>query len=367
MGLWKDKERGDWRYSFQYLLKTYAGGGFATKGAARAGRETRRKEVQGASKQQQTQHGMAFRECASLYLDEAERRFATKTYKYKAYVYKSFLEYAGNIPIDEITPQIVGAYLNTRHSNHNLNVHRKDLSALFAYAKKRLKLIHINPCEDIDKMPHTPAEKRIPSEEEVLKLILAAGPNDRPLILTLLHTVARIDEILRLRWLDVNFEKRQVTRWTRKRKGGAYAPIGTYMNADLYDILKRLWDNREQDAIVFYNPVTKRRFKNRPKLMPSLCKKAGIDPPFGFHALRHFVASLLSDKEKVSTKTISGILGHLEVRTTEIYLHSIGDSMKDAMSRLEGKFMLADNACGSGSNEVQKTASGAIGNMENIE
>ena len=40
----------------------------------------------------------------------------------------------------------------------------------------------------------------------------------------------------------------------------------------------------------------------------------------------------------VSKKTISEILGHKSLSTTEIYLHSIGDSQVTAMKGLEGRF-----------------------------
>jgi hypothetical protein len=53
---------------------------------------------------------MGFKEVASIYLDDAERRFSTKTYKYKAYVYRSFLKYHGDMPIADISPQILHSY-----------------------------------------------------------------------------------------------------------------------------------------------------------------------------------------------------------------------------------------------------------------
>ena len=134
MGLWKDKNRKDWRYSFQYRGKIYAGGGHRTKLEARKAREDRRIEVK-KKVLTQTQQGMGFREVASIYLDDAERRFANKTYKYKAYVYRSFIDYHGDIPIADVTPQMLHNYLNTRSSNNNYNVHRKDLSALFTFVQ----------------------------------------------------------------------------------------------------------------------------------------------------------------------------------------------------------------------------------------
>lgn len=107
------------------------------------------------------------------------------------------------------------------------------------------------------------------------------------------------------------------------------------MNNELYDTLKRLRENREQEKWVFYNGKTGYRYNHRPKLMKSLCKRANIDPPIGFHAIRHFTASYLADSEKVSKKTISSILGHKSLQTTEIYLHSIDESQRNAISLLE--------------------------------
>ncbi len=157
--------------------------------------------------------------------------------------------------------------------------------------------------------------------------------------MTLIHTLARVDEILRLAWADVNFETQTVTLWTRKRKDGAYEPDPMPMNADLKEILYKRWKDREQEQYVFFNKLTGDRYYHRPKLMAALCKRAGIEP-LGFHALRHFMASYLSDKEKASTQAVSKLLRHKNLRTTEIYLHSIDESQRIAMTGIEGKFTL---------------------------
>lgn len=343
MGIWKDKRRGDWVYDFRYLGKRYGGRGFAKKSEACTAREDRRKKIKAGPVEIQT--AMAFSEVANEYLDDAVRRFAKKTYDYKKYVYKSFVLFAGDIPVDRITPQMIHKYLSTRASNSNYNSHRKDLSTLFHFAIKRLKLITHNPVAEIPPMPHRTPKKHIPTEEQVLSLIMASEPSqERPLLLCLVHTLARIDELLRWTWDDINFEHRTVTLWTRKRTGGALESDALPMNQDLFDVLHGLWKKRVQDTWVFYNEKTKSKFNRRPKMMPSICKRAKIDPPFGFHAIRHFMATRLADSGKVSKKTISGILRHKSLSTTEIYLHSIDHSQISAMGHLEGAFSVVEQA-----------------------
>ncbi|MCK4989698.1 MAG: tyrosine-type recombinase/integrase [Bacteroidales bacterium] len=70
--------------------------------------------------------------------------------------------------------------------------------------------------------------------------------------------------------------------------------------------------------------------------MKSLCSKAGVKY-FRYHALRHFGASLL-EQANIPIGSIQRILGHENRSTTEIYLHSIGESERDAMNVLNDGF-----------------------------
>jgi len=67
--------------------------------------------------------------------------------------------------------------------------------------------------------------------------------------------------------------------------------------------------------------------------MKSLCKKAGVKY-FRYHPLRHLGASML-DRANVNIGSIQRILGHENRSTTEIYLHSIGESEREAMRIFE--------------------------------
>lgn len=198
MGFYKDPKRKDWIYRFQYLGKNYGGRGFKTKKEAVAARETKRTTLK---YQMPEAIGITFSEACDLYLDFAQRRFTIGVYKYKRYVYKCFYQFiGGDICLTEITPKLIAEYLITRHSNNNYNVHRRELSAFLTYCEDVLEKLTKNPCKKITKLPHTVAEKQIPQKKDIVKLISVSDQktDEKDLLMVLLHTLARIDEIFTL-------------------------------------------------------------------------------------------------------------------------------------------------------------------------
>lgn len=349
MAQWKDKSRKHWLYQFKFKGQRHTGRGFKDRGEARDAEIDHRKRLKLAVTENalipQT-GGMGFKEVAYEYLDDARRKFAKKTYDFKAMVCTNFIAHLeGDLPIGEITFKHVKEYLKTRPSNHNWNAHRKDLHTVFAFAKK-YHYISFNPVGDVDKMPHTPAKKKLLSAELVSKMIDACDPeSERPLFLAVLHSLGRVDELLRLTWNDVDFERTQLTLWTRKRKDGALEADSMPMNRELARVMVDLYNKRLQDEWVFFNPKTKTRFARRPKFMRSLCKRI-FDPAckrlddyagplYGFHDLRHFMASFLAAKGKGSIKDFQRLLRHKESRTTEIYLHQLSDNLRSVVEDAE--------------------------------
>jgi integrase len=70
--------------------------------------------------------------------------------------------------------------------------------------------------------------------------------------------------------------------------------------------------------------------------MKGLCKRAGVKE-FGFHALRRYVASVLADTHKLSSKAIQRVLRHKNVTTTERYIHNLNNDMAAVMELLAEK------------------------------
>ncbi len=132
----------------------------------------------------------------------------------------------------------------------------------------------------------------------------------------------------------MNFQERTVRLWTRKRRDGAWAWDMLPMNEVLCETLQQLWRKRSQEEWVFLNHTTGTRYKHRPKLMAAICKRAGVRQ-FGFHAIRHYVASYLADKQKFSITQVSRLLRHQSKATTERYLQVIDPQLREVMASLE--------------------------------
>jgi integrase len=327
MAIWRHKK--GWRYQFQVDGTRYARAGFATRSEALSAQEQHKKELK--AKKPQTQTGMVCLGAMNEYLDFCQRRYSKKTFKEKSYVFRSLLSFVGaNREIGDVTARDITAYLQTRPSNANWNKHRKNICAFFQWAFKH-GLVAVNPCICVAALPQQPGRKQIPTQEDVVKLILAAGEL-RTFFLALYSLAGRVNEINRLRWEDVNFEKRTVTLWTRKGDGN-YRAQEKAINDELYKELRRLYDKRSGEW-VFPNPRTGLPFVDRRKQIKRICFDAGI-PYRGFHSIRHHVASLLADTHKVSLPTIQKMLGHTRATTTERYIQSLGEGVRDAADLLQ--------------------------------
>jgi integrase len=370
MGSYWDQERKHWRYQFKRNGTRYTGRGYKTKRDSEEAEAKHRKELK-AIPQTPIQTPMAFSDYAAQYLQYAERKFVKDVFKRKFNTFDKFVKSQGDMPIDQYAPINIHNYLNTLPTNNSYNEHRQELSSLFAWIKKmdpyKFQFL-VNPCLALDPMAVNEPEPPTPTVDDVLKIIAAAKPGDeQDLVLCCLHLLGRIDEILRLRWKDVNFEKKTITLWTRKRKDGKYESDQMPMNQVLYDTLKARWQKRTQDQWVYFNDKTVRdgektgdRYYHRPRMMATICKRAGISPIgkgriklwrgkdkgkmveidhyYGFHSFRHFMASYLADEEKISSKSAQRLLRHKNLSTTEKYLHFIDPHQRDTMALVEGKF-----------------------------
>ncbi|MBW2307528.1 MAG: tyrosine-type recombinase/integrase [Deltaproteobacteria bacterium] len=286
--------------------------------------------------------GMDLMIFCTKYLDYS-KRFTVKTYKEKKRLCRQIIEeWGANYPVLNIDSEMILTYLDKQaeiRSNNAFNKDRKNLLAMWNWGMQILELPS-NPVLKIRRRAHDRKPQYTPSQEDVLKVLAVADRQERIFLDCYLQTGARRSEIYRWIWIDdINLERREVRLGTRKTKDGSMEYEWIPMSDDLYESLIWWWKNRpiKNSPYVFVcmQPGANygKPFKVRRRFMGGLCKRAGVTP-FGFHALRRYVASILADTHKVSAKTIQRILRHKNVTTTERYIHNINRDLQETMNLL---------------------------------
>jgi len=312
----------------------------STKREAVAWENEKRRELKETSKR--LQEGMDLLTFCTKYLDYSTR-YTPKTYDEKRSLCRKILSAWGHdFLVQDVTPEMVLSYLDERakgQSNNAFNKDRKNLLAMWNWGHEILDFPS-NPVVRIKKRPHDRAIQYVPPTEDVLRVLAVATGEERVLLECYLQTGARRSEIFRWTWVDdLNFEKRQCRLGTRKTKDGSMEYVWFPMTDELYDSLWWWWNNREfkNSPYVFVDnhpgPNYGKPYRVRRRFLKSLCERAKVEP-FGFHALRRYVASVLADTHKVSAKRIQRILRHKNLATTERYIKTLNDDLKETLNLL---------------------------------
>lgn len=333
MSVWRDKTTGKWRYKFQFQGNKYEAKGFQEKLSAQEAEISAKKEAQ--NHQSKQKYSPSLKGVAVKYLAHCRARMQKNTWRAKASYYDRFLAWLkSDPPMGDISAGQLNEYLlhiQQSEGGTNANRHLKDLKALWNWAMRQESLdINRNPCRYLDRFPEEKKPRYIPPSEDLDKVILVATQDDFDLLVCLRYTGARIGELLRLTWEDVNFEKRTITLCTRKRRGGQLQSDKLAMPETLFRTLDSRWQHRDKDnpQVFRYAPNTLRN------LMRSLCDRAGVKQ-FGFHAIRHHVASILADSGKATLGQIQRFLRHRRQGTTEHYLHELGRDQREVAEILD--------------------------------
>jgi len=347
----KGKKERPWKYQFQFEDRTYKKEGFSNKYEAMRAEVLKRGELQAPAIAEILLTLM--QELGTEYLKNCTMRgMAHNTIRQKAFVYRAFQIYMNDdIPAVHVTPDHIDGFLSfcietgvpelkkgeivyRQVNGKTVNRYLRELSALFNFAtskvNRRKYCITENPSDEIEKWPEDQKPRYIPPADDIHKVRLVAAGDESDLIETLYFTGARVGEIAHERgikgdhpitWEDVNFEQGYVVLSIRKRGMKGIKRKRQQIGPTLKNILFKRWKHRDK-SIPYVFEFGQYRLK---KMMERLCDRAGVKR-FTFHAIRHFVSSILADKMKagqISLKDIQDFLGHERVSTTETYIHSL--------------------------------------------
>ncbi len=313
-----------------------------TKGEGRAWGVAKRKELR---EQKDQKPVLMFSEASYNHLQDCDARMQAGTVQEKKHHLTEFAQYMvekhtnGDFPIGEVTVargRDFIAFIQSSHGNKSANRRLRTLKTLWNWHKGELPS---NPFSAIPKYPEDAFTKYVPLREDVDMVLARALLWEKRMLYFVLLTGARLSEMLQLTWDDVDFERKTILLWTRKRKGGSRQSKLMPITPRLNDILHALEQERRDGHMhVFINPNTDGPYT---KLQPSirymlkrLCKVAEVKE-FGFHALRHYAASQLLQSQKANLVEIQQFLGHQRPTTTDLYLRSMSSGISHLASTLD--------------------------------
>jgi len=332
-----------WRYDFTLDGIRYTKTWFKTKTEAKTAESERREEIQNPKQETVTPTDMAFLELVNSRLDHVKVYNSKRHYETTRYLAKVWTKKWGDLLCDQVTQEMIEQHVLERNkvSGYTANKELRYLRSCFNFGLKK-SFITSNPTCGLSFIPVEKNVRYIPSLDDIDKVIAVADPDSQDYLWTIRETMARVSEVNRLTWDDVSLEGRYVILYTRKKRGGHLTPRKVPMTERLFSILSRRYSQRDKGKPwVFWHRYWSSRegaikegpYQDRKKIMRVLCKKAKVRY-FRFHPLRHSGASIM-DANHVPMGVIQKILGHENRRTTEIYLHAIGGSDREAMAVYE--------------------------------
>ena len=153
---------------------------------------------------------------------------------------------------------------------------------------------------------------------------------------TAFYTGMRLGEILNMRWNWINFSENIITiknssEFNSKNKRERIIPIHPKVDS-IFQTLYQL--GKDQNSLVFFR---KKNIKLNEDFVSKQFKKAvreaKLNDKIHFHSLRHSFASALVQRG-ISLYAVKELLGHGNIKTTQIYSHLKQQNLIEAVNLL---------------------------------
>ncbi|MCC7211401.1 MAG: site-specific integrase [Candidatus Brocadia sp.] len=245
---------------------------------------------------------------------------------------KTLVSYLSDYTLNKVTPFVIEKFRIDRKEKDgvkdgSINADVVTLSHLFTTAIKS-GILDKNPCKDVRRLRVLQTRDRVLTADEIALLFDNLQGKDRLMVLTGIFTGMRLNEVLSLKWADIDFTKGLIT-FTQSKTGKLIAiPLSSY----LVDVFCEYKTAHTSDYLFEGRKITHAIINQHSRHFSMLFKQLGIDN-FTFHNLRHTFASMQSDTgaDIVTTKEL---LGHSDITMTMRYSHKQLDVKRSAIERV---------------------------------
>jgi integrase len=260
---------------------------------------------------------------ASEYLDWVYQAKAHNTYIQARGAFKALV---GHISPDTPIGQITRQQLDRIQGDMTRQAKASSINTRFRYYatafKKAVEWGHleVNPFAAIKALKEQEVFPRYLEQEEIARIIEAEKhPRYLALWLFLLLTGCRRSEAMALTWKNIDFIARRITILKTKNRRPKIVPISSELQSVLEALVPgvgKLWPWSLRQA--------SRRFQQ-------LVRRLGIEARL--HDLRHTYASYMA-MLGVDLLTIKNLMGHKDIKSTQIYAHLSPGHMEQAQAKL---------------------------------
>ena len=196
---------------------------------------------------------------------------------------------------------------------------------MFSFAE-RSGWVSQNPLKGMDKrsLPEARPRTRFLSRDEFKRLLSASAPHLRPLIGMAVETGMRLEELLSLKWEQVDLDRREVRLTVTKSSQPRVIPLSD--RAVATGVASPCIAG---SPYVFTNPGTRQRYRNLRHSFRKACSNAGISD-FRWHDLRHTFASW-HVQSGTDLYRVSRMLGHSTLEMSARYAHPATEHLHEAV------------------------------------
>lgn len=229
--------------------------------------------------------------------------------------------------LQSIGPEKVERFKSKRKAEVSPASVNRELSCLKTLFNKAVEWgrLETSPIKAVKKFREPGPRERILEAGEARRLVDCAELSIKPVLIVALNTGMRRNEILSLRWVNVDFLKGYI--FVEDSKSGKSRKIP--MNAAVFEALH---DLPRKFEYVFFNEETKSHIKDIKKAFGTACRRAGLEG-LRLHDLRH-TALWRMVEAGADLVTVMKIAGHSSIQMTVRYAHPTTENMRLAVAKL---------------------------------